>query len=228
MQLQVGTRLTAILTDEDNIAPGLGEWQWARADSMNGRFTDIPKLSKEMTYRPTIDDLGMYLRVTVVYVDPGRRDPRTMQQVSAYPVRKDVNTSNQDPKFPDQTTLIGGDGPTSAEPTQGRTATDRFILETAAAGERVGAPVTAFDDKSDIEVITYSLRDADGDTIPNGDESNDDANPDTPVHNDGHARSFNIDEVTGQITVSAKAMLNADGAPSGHRPQSIHRRYPGR
>ena len=35
---------------------------------------------------------------------------------------------------------------------------------------------------------------------------------------DGHARSFNIDEVTGQITVSAKAMLNADGIPSDTDP----------
>ena len=41
-QPQVGTMLTAILTDEDNIAPGVGEWQWARSGSMTGAFTDIP------------------------------------------------------------------------------------------------------------------------------------------------------------------------------------------
>ena len=212
MQPQVGTMLTAILTDEDNIAPGVGEWQWARSDSMAGTFTDIPALSDEMTYRSTIDDLGKYLRVTVVYVDRAGAVPRTVQEVSAYPVRKDVNTSNQDPKFPDQSTLIGGDSPTAGEPTDGRTNTDRFIPETAVAGDRVGAPVTAFDDKSDIEVITYSLRDAED---PLADS---DTNPDTPMHNDGHAASFNIDEVTGQITVSAKAILNADGTPSATDP----------
>ena len=39
-----------------------------------------------MTYRPTIDDLGKYLRVTVVYVDRAGEDPRTvMQQVSDLP-----------------------------------------------------------------------------------------------------------------------------------------------
>ena len=42
MQPQVGTELMAILTDEDNIAPGQGEWQWASSDSMTGTFTDIP------------------------------------------------------------------------------------------------------------------------------------------------------------------------------------------
>ena len=160
----------------------------------------------------------MYLRVTVVYVDRAGADLRTVQEVSAYPVRKDVNTSNQDPKFPDQSTLIGGNSPTATGPTDGRTDTDRFIPETAVAGDRVGAPVTAFDDKSDIEVITYSLRDADGSNSPNGVESNDDGNDDTPVESDGHARSFNIDEVTGQITVSAKAMLNADETPSPTDP----------
>ena len=75
---QIGTTLTAILTDEDNIVPGVGEWQWASSTSKTGPFTDISNLSTDMTYRPTIDDLGKYLRLTVVYVDragstPGKR-----------------------------------------------------------------------------------------------------------------------------------------------------------
>ena len=69
MQPQEGTELTAILTDEDNVAPGTGEWQWARGDSMTGTFADIPSNSGDMTYRPTENDLGKYLRVTVEYVD---------------------------------------------------------------------------------------------------------------------------------------------------------------
>ena len=205
MQPQIGTMLTAILTDEDNIAPGVGEWQWARSNSMNGPWEDIPALSTSMTYQPTEDDLNMYLRVTVVYVDRAGADSRTVQQVSDYKVRKDIVTSNQPPKFPDQKTLTGGTAIV-------RNDTDRFISETAAAGTPVGAPVTAFDDRTDIEVITYSLRD-DEDTLADSD-----TNPDTPMHNDGHAASFDIDEKTGQITVGASARLNADGTPSATDP----------
>ena len=101
-QPQVGTELTAILTDEDNIAPGQGEWQWASSASMTGTFTDIPERSGDRTYRPTEDDLGKYLQVTVEYVDRAGADLREVKAVSAHPVRVDTNTSNQDPKFPDQ------------------------------------------------------------------------------------------------------------------------------
>ena len=48
------------------------------------------------------------------------------------------------------------------------------------------------------------------------------------MHNDGHAASFNIDEVTGQITVSASAMLNADTDSSDGESKSIQRRCAGR
>ena len=205
MQPQVGTPLTAILTDEDNVAPGEGEWQWASSDSMTGTFTDIPARSNDETYRPTEADLGKYLQVTVEYVDRAGAAFRTVQKVSAYPVRQDTNTSNQDPKYPDQSTLIGGVGPTTDVPAQGRTATDRFIPETAPAGTRVGAPVTAFDDKTDTEVLTYLLRDGNNQV-----GINNDGNSDTPLHNDGHAMSFDIDVKTGQITVGASAMLDAD------------------
>ena len=108
MQPQVGTELTAILTDEDNIAPGQGVWQWASSDSMTGTFTDIAERSGDRTYRPTEDDLGKYLQATVEYVDRAGADFREVKAVSAHTVRVDTNTSNQDPNFPDQKTLIGG------------------------------------------------------------------------------------------------------------------------
>ena len=206
MQPQVGTVLTAILTDQDNVAPGTGEWQWASSASMTGTFTDIPDKSRDETYRPTEDDLGKYLRVTVDYVDRAGPLPRMLKEVSDYPVREDTNTSNQDPKYPDQKTLLGGN-------TILRGDTDRFIRETAAADTNVGAPVTAFDDKADIEVLTYSLRDGDAQVGVDNDD-----NTDTPVHNDGHAASFDIHAKTGQITVSAGAMLEADGTPTGDQP----------
>ena len=212
LQPQVGTELTAILSDEDNVKPGTGLWQWARLESMtrpsedDSSWEDIPERSNDLTYRPTADDEGKWLRVTVVYVDRAGADPRTVKTVSAYEVREDIVTSNQPPKFPDQSTLIGVDSPTETLPTQGRTATDRFIPETAASGTEVGAPVTAFDDKSDVEVITYSLRDGTGEIA-----ADNDGNPDTPSASDGDAASFNINEVNGQITVSDKAVLDADG-----------------
>ena len=211
-QTQQGTELTAILTDPDNVALGTGVWQWARGDSMTGTFTDIPANSGDMTYRPTQDDLGKYLRVTVEYVDRAGPEFREVEAVSEFMVREDTNTSNQDPKFPDQSTLTGVTEALGAIPYRGLT--DRFIPETAAAGTPVGAPVTAFDDKTDIEVITYSLRDADGDAAGNGVTSDDDINTDTPRESDGHAMSFDINAKTGQITVSASAMLDADGTPT--------------
>ena len=72
--------------------------------------------------------------------------------------------------------------------------------------------MTAFDDATDIEVITYSLRDPEGNTgVPNADGNDDDTNIYTPSESDGHARHFDIDVVTGQITVSDGARLDADG-----------------
>ena len=52
--------------------------------------------------------------------------------------------------------------------------------------------------------------------------ADDDGNTDTPAHNDGHAVSFDIDAKTGQITVSARAMLDADGTDGQGRVQPIH------
>ena len=175
--------LTAILTDEDNTAPGQGVWQWAKSDSMNVPFTNIPERSGDRTYRPVEADLNQYLQVTVEYKDRSGSKTRKVQQVSAYPVRRDTSTSNDPPKFPDQSTLMGAT-------TIRREATERFILENSPERTRVGAPVTAFDDATDIEVLAYSLSDT--------------------TAGSGHARSFNIDPVTGQITVSASAKLDAE------------------
>ena len=180
LQPQIGTTLTATVTDLDGVAVP-GSWQWARSDSMNGPFTPIPERSSDNTYRPVEADLNKYLQVTARYRDNvSGADAREESAVSAYPVRKDIVTSNQPPKFPDQSTLGLTGSPA-------RTETERFIHENSPAGTRVGAPVTAFDDKSDIEVLTYSLSGASADVD-----------------------NFNIDPVTGQITVAAGAKLNAD------------------
>ena len=47
----------------------------------------------------------------------------------------------------------------------------------------------------------------------------DDQNPYTPSHRDGHAASFDIDPITGQITVGAKARLDADAVVRYQSPR---------
>ena len=195
LQPQIGTELTATITDQDGVAVP-GSWLWASSDSMNGPWEDIPERSTDNTYRPVDEDLNKYLQVTARYRDNvSGADAREESAVSAYPVRKDNVTSNNPPKYPDQVTLgvdatTDADGGTGGDLLYARGTTERFIHENSPAGTRVGAPVTAFDDATDIEVLTYSLSGA-------------------RVHVD----SFNIDPVTGQITVSAAASLNADVEP---------------
>ena len=167
-QPQAGTDLTPILTDQDNIDPGAGEWQWASSPNKGGPFTDIPRTadlpSDEKIFQPNAADLGDYLRVTVEYVDGAGDETRTLSKVTPYPVRKDIVTSNRPPKYPDQSTLIGGLSPSASAclQSEGRLQTGSYA-RSRLRGERVGAPVTAFDDQTEIEVLTYSLRDAAGD-----------------------------------------------------------------
>ena len=188
LQPQVGTTLTATVSDPDGVTI-VGSWQWASSDSMtrpskdDSSWKDIPEQSNRQTYQPVDADLGKYLRVTARYRDNASKvdsDIREVMAVSSHTVRKDVISSNQDPKFPDQKTLLGGNAIV-------RASTERFILENSPGGTKVGAPVTAFDDETELEVLTYSLEGA-------------------------HKASFNIHQVTGQITVSAAAKLNADVA----------------
>ena len=210
LQPQEGTELTATVTDQDGVGV-IGSWQWASSDSMSGPFMDIPERSSDSTYRPVEADLGKYLQVTVQYRDNASdTDDRELSAVSAYPVRKATNTTNDPPKFPDQRTLgRDPDTPTTGTPLYARLSTERFIFENSTPETKVGAPVTAFDDDTDIEVLTYSLRDTltgDG----NSSDGNSDNDPNTPSVRDGHSSSFNIDPATGQITVSASAKFDAD------------------
>ena len=68
MQPQVGTDLTATVSDLDGVSV-TGSWQWASGYSKSGPFTDLPALSDKQTYQPVLEDLGMYLRVTAEYRD---------------------------------------------------------------------------------------------------------------------------------------------------------------
>ena len=67
MAPSVGTEITATLTDPDGGLTGV-TWQWARADDMDGPFTNIgvPTL---LSYTVAEGDVGKYLRVKATYED---------------------------------------------------------------------------------------------------------------------------------------------------------------
>ena len=193
MQPQVGTDLTAILSDQDGVAVP-GTWQWASSDSMNGPFTNIPRLSNRMSYAPTPADLGKYLRVEVSYVDRADPNPKSLTGLAGMvapdskprPVRKDIVTTTDPPKFPSQRPLGLPVTDDTGDP-RVRDKTERFIHENSPAGSKVGAPVTAFDDSTSIDPLTYSLRNR---TATSSDAAN-----------------FRIHPATGQITVAPGAKL---------------------
>ena len=213
MQPQIGTLLRATLSDSD-VQVGFGQWKWASSESgLPGTFTDLTAWvdenlnSNANTYRPVDADLSKYLQVSVQYRDKAGGAIRDAQIVSAYTVRKDLVTSNANPQYPDQRILEGG---TIID----RGKTRRYIPENSPAGTRVGAPVTAFDDETSIDVITYKLSDNFSANEADPFEDSDD-NPATPSETDGDSRGFNIDPATGQIMVAAGVRLNrADDIPA--------------
>ena len=60
---------TATLTDPDGPDSNL-KWQWAKASSRGGSYSDIDDAIASR-YTPQDVDDGSYLRVTVTYTDPG-------------------------------------------------------------------------------------------------------------------------------------------------------------
>ena len=156
LQPQIGTLLRATFSDSD-VQVSFGHWKWASSESgLPGTFTDLTAWvdknvnSDANTYRPVDGDLDKYLQVSVRYKDKVDDTIKTVSTVSDYTVRKDIVTSNANPKYPDQRILMGG---TAID----RDDTRRYIPENSPAGTFVGAPVTAFDDETSIDVITYSL-----------------------------------------------------------------------
>ena len=126
----VGTELTASLSDLDMVVESSVTWQWARSMDMNS-WMDIDGAGARMrTYTPTMDDDDMYLRVTATYTD-GHGSGKTEMAMTDNAV-----SFNAVPEF-----AAGTD--------------TREVEENAAAGENVGAPVTAMD--ADNDTLAYSL-----------------------------------------------------------------------
>ena len=138
LQPQVGTPLTATLADPDG-DPTSVYWQWARADSATGPFTNVSG-GALVTYTPVAADAGKYLRATASY-DDGQGAGKDANAVSANPV-KTAQATNSAPVF-------------SAD-----TAT-RSVAENTGAGADFGAPVTA----TDSDTLTYSLGGTDADSF---------------------------------------------------------------
>ena len=140
-QPQVGTALTATLTDlDDNITDE--SWVWERRSSNSGTWTAIDDETSDR-YTPVADDVSNYLRVRVSYTDghteSGSKD---LQHTFTNPVRP-APDSNIPPQFPDSGTA-------------------REVQENTPAGEKIGEPVTATDDdEADKDRLTYSLGPAD-------------------------------------------------------------------
>ena len=67
MQPMVGTELTAMLTDPDDMVTG-EMWQWARTMDMADEWTPIAG-AMDASYTPVAMDEGYYLQATVSYTD---------------------------------------------------------------------------------------------------------------------------------------------------------------
>ena len=96
--VQVGTALTATLTDPDGSVTG-ETWQWERSADQLLAWTIITGATSD-SYTPVLDDAGNYLRATVSYTDgegSGKRAQAvTANMVVAPPITGDVNLTVQE------------------------------------------------------------------------------------------------------------------------------------
>ncbi len=126
-QPQVGTELTAALTDPDGGVSGV-TWEWETSSDGATGWAVIEGATSD-TYTPAAEDAGKRLRATASYTD-GHGPGKTAQAVSEDAV-------NSAPEFP--ATETGA----------------RSVAENTAAGENVGGPVAATDAEND--ALTYTL-----------------------------------------------------------------------
>ena len=199
LQPKENQAILAALTDPDGQPDNPGEdtltthasttWQWARSSSRNGPWADIEATSTEPAvtsedpmYTPRMADRGMYLRATATYSDD-QGDDKAAHAITDYVVLRE-DYENTPPKFNDDMR-----NEEQVEDNEDATTT-RSVMENAAAGTPVGAPVEATDIGSDEqqEVLTYSLHEVSGSAVDDD--------------------KFEIDRRTGQIKVKASNSLN--------------------
>ena len=134
VQPQVGTPLTATLTDPDGGVRAVS-WQWQSSTDRTS-WVDITSATGA-SYTPMPADEGTFLRVTSAY-DDNQRSGKTAETVLG--VVRAAPASNTPPAFP-----TGETG-------------QRTVSEDAAPGQPIGDPVGAVDDDpGDTTALTYSL-----------------------------------------------------------------------
>ena len=187
--------LRATLTDPDGNIENQ-QWTWSNSNSLNGPWATSTGAGATSTsdssfanYTPNGDDVGNYLRASVIYADGesvSRGDTplatKTAALVSTNTVR-DADNLNTAPIFPGQEPT-GVDTPNIDRETNATTS--REIAENSPAGTNVGAPVAAKDRQQ--QVLTYTMDDTSSGS--------------------GDAANFVIDRRTGQITLANNVMLN--------------------
>ena len=156
------------------------KWQWSKSSRRTGTYADITgdDAGETQTYTPASQDRNMYLRVTATYED-GEGEGKTVVATSAYPVRA-LSSGNSVPAFPTDF------GPSPDDENVTLTAPMAEADDGATEGDDVGDPVEANDANNDR--LTYSLE----------------ASTDT----EAHADLFQIDRMTGQVTVGLGQKVN--------------------
>ena len=138
-QPQVGTELTATLTDLDGDISG-ETWTWERLES--GTWTPLSG-DTDPEYTPDDDDLNQRLRVSVTYTD-GHGMGKNKREEADHPVDPLPVTPNNPPIF-------------------ASSMMDRSVAENSGEGTAVGARMQATD--ADDDVLAYSLSDTDDDGL---------------------------------------------------------------
>ena len=145
LQPQVGTAITASLTDPDRTVSG-ESWQWSSsADGSDGSWTDISGATAA-NYTPVDADLNHYLRATASYTD-GHGGSKSAHADTANAVRAPNNAPN----------FESGESVTLS------------VDENTGTEENVGRAVTATD--ADNDTLTYSLSGTDAGSFAIGGDS---------------------------------------------------------
>ena len=217
LQPEVGVAITASLTDPDGPGPitpvdsaanvpdttaiTTAEWVWTVSEIVQGsldvanndHWGAAPGFGPDTaTYTPDASDASppKYLRVTATYTDRNG-DTKIARMMSANPVQ------------------ARGGGDLNGSPDFLKDKVDRSVAETAAVGANVDTAVTAsVQSTNSKDTLTYGLRAVmEGDLKGTGVDLPSGALPDDDL------AAFDIDKVTGQITVAQKLDFESRGDP---------------
>ena len=150
---QSAIEFTATHSDPDGTITGVAKWQWSKASSRNGSYTDIED-AEAAAYTPKDADVGSYLRASITYKDAeSKENSKSASERSAYAVQG-VPGDNAAPKFADDQDPVMDEDQEDAA---------REVAENTPAGQAIGDPVVAEDE--DGEVLTYTLTGTDAESF---------------------------------------------------------------